>query len=233
MDEIDKTEKNHLFSNKEIENEIISDLKSQIKRSNESIEKSKIEIKSLKEQLKALQNEKISFEYKSKESVNALTELNIKYEILRKEKAKSDSNLKSSKKKLNDMEAYLQELENSTEQNLKILSETSQGEISKAQKTLKYTFRSIENYENIFKYLYESLLNRCIALRKDIKQKLSVNVKKTSKKQSICPENSTNENMKKAIDLASSVLNLTSNELEDILLTSNSVDNEQINFSFI
>ncbi len=233
LSEFNKKE-NDLVSNKESENEIIDDLKLQIKKLNESIEKSKIEIKSLKEQLKVIQSEKIAFENKSAENEKALTQLNLKYESLKKEKVKSDANLKISKRKANEIEAYLHELENSAESNLKSLSETSQETIALVQNRLKYAFKSIEDYEKIFKYLYESLINRCIALRKEKKQIPDSN-KKTSKKQvskNKGVDSSIDENMKKAIDLASNVLNLTSNELEDILLTSNSLDNDEtINYS--
>ena len=122
-------------------------------------------MKSLKERLKCIQTEKLMYENKCVEFEKSLNCEFLKYEAIKKEKSKSDLNFKNSKKKINDIEAYVKELETSAESNIRSLSLTSQETIAIAQYRLKYAFKSVDDYERIFAYLYETLINRCIDLK--------------------------------------------------------------------
>lgn len=232
LEEFNQKEKNEICSSdKDYLNEPIIDLKAQVKKLTESAEKSKTEMKSLKERLKCIQTEKLMYENKCVEFEKSLNCEFLKYEAIKKEKSKSDLNFKNSKKKINDIEAYVKELETSAESNIRSLSLTSQETIAIAQYRLKYAFKSVDDYERIFAYLYETLINRCIDLKKEIikekKNTSKLNNKRQVKQNShMDVVQSMDDNMKKAMDLASSVLNLTSNELEDILLSSNSIEND-------
>ena len=197
------------------DNPLVNDLKSQIKKLNDSNEKSKTEIKSLKTRMQSIQTEKTLLEQKLSQSEKSLAEANEKLSQLKKEKSKLDSNLKQSKSKINELEAFTNELEHTAQSKFQDLSKISQETLAAAQVRLKYAFKSVDNYEKIMIYLYESLLNRSMELRKKIKNVELMNRAKSNKS-----DTNIDSNMKIAMSLASSVLNLTTTELDDIMSTS-------------
>lgn len=197
------------------ENPLVNDLKSQIKKLNDSNEKSKTEIKSLKTRMQSIQTEKTLLEQKLSQSEKSLAEANEKLSQLKKEKSKLDSNLKQSKSKITELEAFTNELEHTAQSKFQDLSKISQETLAAAQVRLKYAFKSVDNYEKIMIYLYESLLNRSMELRKKIKNVELMNRAKSNKS-----DTNIDSNMKIAMSLASSVLNLTTTELDDIMSTS-------------
>ena len=156
-------------------------------------------------------------EQKLSQSEKSLTEANEKLSQLKKEKSKLDSNLKQSKSKINELEAFTNELEHTAQSKFQDLTKISQETLAAAQVRLKYAFKSVDNYEKIMIYLYESLLNRSMELRKKIKIK---KVELMNRAKSNKSDTNIDSNMKMAMSLASSVLNLTTTELDDIMSTS-------------
>ena len=222
LDELHAKEKSDLLS-EEAAVEPLNELKLQIKKLNETIEKSRVEVKSLKNRLQVIQTEKSSAEGKLAQQAALFNELGSKFDSLKKEKLKVDGLLKQSRQKSTELEAYVEQLGSTAESKIQHLSDASQHTLSLAQYKLKYAFRSIDGYEKMFKYLYESLIGRCIELRKEIKLEKREQHQQTS---------ALDANMKNAVNLASNVLNLTSHEIEDILSSSSMVaNNDEVNKS--
>ena len=196
---------------------IENDLKNQLKKINENLEKSRQEVKSLKSRLQSAIGDKSTLENKNSQLEKSNNELGDKYEALKKDKSRVDMNLKQCRQKLSELETYAKELETTAEAKISQLSESSQQTIALAQIRLKYAFKSVDSYEKMFKYLYESLIERSIELRRDLKSEQRAAKQATDEaKTSVTLD----DNMKMAINLASTVLNLSSNELDDILSSS-------------
>ena len=221
IDEFNAREKTEAASKFDDSNEPVNDLKSQIKKLNETSEKSKTEVKSLRTRIQAVLSEKTSLEQKLTQIEKSSTDAHDKLESLKREKLKLENSLRQAKSKVNELESYVNELENVAESKIKNLSDVSQQTLAVAQFRLKYAYKFVDNYEKIIRFLYESLVNRAIELKKSIKSEKRV-LDKSSK---TIENKSIDENMKMAMNLASSVLNLTSNELDDIMSTSLSVTN--------
>jgi len=220
IEELNEKERNDAMKEEmtSSDNALVNDLKSQLKKFNESNEKSKNEMKSLKTRLQSVQEEKTSLEQKLDQAEKSLAESNAKLAQLKREKTKLDSNLKQSKNKINELEAFTNELEQTAQSKLQDLSKISQDTLTAAQIRLKYAFKSVEDYEKVMILLYESLLNRCMELRKKIKSKKALELSQKSKNSK--SDVNIDTNMKMAMSLASSVLNLTATELDDIMSTS-------------
>ena len=166
--------------------------------------------------MQAVQSEKQALEQKLAQAEKSLAESSEKLGQFKKEKLKLDTSLKQSRAKVNELESFVTELEHTAQAKLQDFSKISQETLTVAQFRLKYAFKSVDNYEKIMLYLYESLLNRTVDLRKKIKARKIETLNKKSEKSDVLVDS----NMKMAMSLASSVLNLTSNELDDIMSTS-------------
>lgn len=169
IEEFNNKEKEDAKGVNEIALDSIHDLKSQIKKLNETIDKSKVEIKSLKTRIQVAQNEKSTVEEKFLKQEKILAEMSTKMETTKKEKLNKENQCKQLKQKISDFESYIENLESTAESKIRTLSDATHQTLTIAQYRLKYAFKSVENYENIFKFLYESLIKRCLELRKDIR----------------------------------------------------------------
>jgi len=232
LDEISSTEKSEAASCRSVDEvafETINELKGQVKKLNETIEKLKVEIKSLKNRIQVVQTEKTTCEARALASDKKLEEVTSRVETLKKEKASRAEQLKQTKQKVIDLETYVEKLESTAESKIQTLSDATHQTLSIAQFRLKFAFKSVDNYEKMFKYLYESLVDRCVELRRELskEKKLKVEMNEKEKIRNECDQ-FMNDNMKMAMNLASNVLNLTSNEIEDIL-SSSVADNNDLN----
>jgi chromosome segregation ATPase len=104
LDELNSKERLDIENSKEVINDAV------IKRLNDSIDKLKIENKSLKTRLQILHNEKQLYDEKQTKNEKALNESNDKLEQIKKEKLKIDNKLKQSQRKIDDLEALLKVL---------------------------------------------------------------------------------------------------------------------------
>lgn len=123
----------------------------------------------MKTRLHVVQSEKTNTETKLADQEKQYIELNSKIDSLKKDKLNKENHLKQSKQKTADLEAYIENLESTAECKIQTLSDATHQTLSIAQMRLKFAFKSVESYEKMFKFLYESLIGRCIELRKEIK----------------------------------------------------------------
>jgi len=140
LDEVSGREKSEATSGKsadEVALETIGELKGQVKKANEAAEKAKVEIKSLKNRIQAVQASRVE-------------------------------QLRLAKQKVLDLEAYVEKLEATAEAKIQTLSDATHQTLTIAQFRLKFAFKSVDNYEKMFKFLYESLIGRCVELRREI-----------------------------------------------------------------
>ena len=169
IEEFNNKEKDDAKSISEIAFDSIQDLKSQIKKLNEIIDKSKVEIKSFKTRIQVAQSEKALIEEKFMKQEKLFSEMSAKLDANKKEKLNKENQCKQLKQKIAEFESYIENLETTAESKIRTLSDATHQTLTIAQYRLKYAFKSVENYENIFKFLYESLIKRCLELRRDIK----------------------------------------------------------------
>lgn len=225
--ERDNTQKKQLidFYKKKIEEQqnfpivdndiILNDYKQQMKKLNETNEKLKVELKSIREKMQIIQQEKLNYQEQYEKVNNELA-------ILKKEKLKLEQNLKQSKTKINELDVYVDKLEQTAENNLKSLSDTSQKTLDIAQARLRFAFTTVRNYERTIKFIFKNLVSHCVEIKKDIKQeKLKKNQKKLSS-----TINQNCDNIKNAMNIASSVLNLTHDELDELISPVKLIDNQ-------
>ncbi len=148
--------------------ETIGELKGQVKKANEAVEKAKVEMKSLKNRIQAVQQEKSVCEARAVAGEKQLEELSHRMEALKKDKASRVEQLRLAKQKVLDLEAYVEKLEATAEAKIQTLSDATHQTLTIAQFRLKFAFKSVDNYEKMFKFLYESLIGRCVELRREI-----------------------------------------------------------------
>lgn len=194
----------------------LSDYKAQIKKLSGSMDK-------LKEKVKALESEKATFGQKLAQSEKISAENLSKQESLTKEKQKLELTIKQYKLKVAELEEFIEKLEHTAETNIKSLSDTSKETLNLAQMRVTWAFKLADNYEHILKRLYDSLITYLFEIKK---RSFSSERAQMSKKDNELVETMKSDaNMKAAIDLASNLLNLSSNELDDILLTGSKTKN--------
>ncbi len=171
LDEVSGREKSEATSGKsadEVALETIGELKGQVKKANEAAEKAKVEIKSLKNRIQAVQAEKSICEARAVAGEKQLEELTHRMEAFKKDKASRVEQLRLAKQKVLDLEAYVEKLEATAEAKIQTLSDATHQTLTIAQFRLKFAFKSVDNYEKMFKFLYESLIGRCVELRREI-----------------------------------------------------------------
>lgn len=179
LEEYGVREKNELMSQNadQVALDSINELKLQIKKLNESAEKARVEIKSLKNRIQVVQTEKAATEAKLVTQEKQTNDLSNRLDSLKKDKQNKESQLKQAKQKATDLEAYVERLEATAENKIQTLSDATHQTLTIAQFRLKFAFKSVDNYEKMFKFLYESMITRCIELRGEIKQEKSIHAK--------------------------------------------------------
>lgn len=192
-----------------IENEtILNDCKQQLKKSNELNEKLKVELKSTKTRIQTVLQEKQA-------ANESLEKVMLELNGLKKEKLpRLESSLKQAKSKISELESYIENMGNKSEDRLKSLAETSQQTVDLAQVRLKYAYKVVESYEKTMKSIYTNLITRLNEVKKEVYEEKLKNMQRDHRR---IKQANIDENMKNALDLASSVLNLTHDELDDIL----------------
>jgi centlein len=183
------------------------DVKIQLKRATELNERLKAEVKMVKQRMQVLEGEQKLSETKCAQMEKSFCEAN---ESNKREKQRLESNWKQAKQKIQDLESYIDKLEATAEKNLKDLSNTSQQTLAMAQFRLKYAFNTVDKYESVIRNLYENIIRRSLDLKKALRAF-------TAKKQKEKNKSEMNDTMKEAMNLASSVLSMTFDELDDIM----------------
>lgn len=192
--------------------QLVADLKCQVKKMSDLVEKYKLETKNLRQSLQTAQTARHEMEQKLEKSEKTASTFKERIIGIKKQKDDLETRLSEEHKRVLGLESVISELESSAHNKLKSLSQTSHETLNMAQLKVKYAFKLVENFENLIKNLYESLLNRVEINRKAVR---SEKEKKEEKLE-----------MKFALDLASSVLNLSQNEIDDLLKDKDAIENE-------
>ena len=207
LDEFNLKEKNE--ANTKID-EIVDTTK--MKKLNESNQKYLTELNLLKAKQKTIEMEKFNLE----KTISQLEKTNAEHlsriEMLKKDNTHLHSNIKQLKSTSNELEDYINKLEKTAQTKMENLSEMSQQTLSIAKSRLNLAYKSLDHYKCLIKYFYEIILKKYFELKKSIDFEREKLVRKTSSGN----ENG-DQNMKKAMDLASSILNLTFDELDDLI----------------
>ena len=216
----------------------IDELKLQIQRLNETNEKLKTQINSFKTRLQVIQNEKQTYETKSNDFEKQLTEISPKFEQLKKEKKQLETNLKESKTKVHELSALVKTAEDDIGVKIKTISENNEQALEMIKVKLKDSYKLIFNYELILTKLYEILIKRNLSNREKVFQhQLRLNKKQIEKEQDEINKKkskilndslSKNDNLKQAMNIASTVLNLSVSDLEDIMSTESSNQQQKL-----
>jgi hypothetical protein len=208
LDEFNLKEKNEAHTKIE---EIVDSTK--IKKLNESNQKYLTELNLLKTKLKTIELDKFNLEKVIAQLEKTNTEHLSRIDMLKKENTNLHSNIKQLKLTSNEMEDYLNKLEKTAQTKMENLSEMSQQTLSIAKSRLNLAYKSVDYYKSMVKYFYEIILRKYF----DLKKSIDYEKEKLAKKMTPETENGNSQNMKKAIDLASSILNLTFDELDDLI----------------
>ena len=210
----------------------VEELKLQILKSNETNEKLKTQINSLKTRLQVIQNEKQTHEHKTSDIEKQLSEMSPKFEQLKKEKKQLEISLKESKLKVNELNTLVKTFEDDVEVKMKNLSENNEQALESMKAKLKDSYKLIFNYELILTKLYEILIKRNLSNREKVfqhqilssKKKLEKEQEEANKKKSKALNESLNknDNLKQAMNIASTVLNLSVSDLEDLMSSTDS-----------
>ena len=123
----------------------------------------------MKNRIQAVQTDKTTAEAKLAQQEKQTNELNTRLDAMKRDKVNKENTAKQSKQKIVDLEHFIEKLEATAESKIQTLSDATHQTLTIAQFRLKYAFKSVDNYERMIKYLYESLVKRCIDLRKEIK----------------------------------------------------------------
>ncbi|RMZ92801.1 centlein, partial [Brachionus plicatilis] len=192
--------------------QIVNDLKGQVKKMSDLVEKYKVETKNLRQSIQSGQASRQEMEEKIEKSDKTTCTLKERISGLKKQKDDLETRLNQEHKRVLSLESVVSELESAAQNKLKTLSQASHETLSMAQLKVKYAFKLAENFENLIKNLYESLLNRVEINRKAIRCEKEKREEKVE--------------MKFALDLASSVLNMSHHELDDLLKDKDNFGNE-------
>jgi hypothetical protein len=218
------------------------DLKLQIQKLNEINEKNKIQVQSLKTRLQVIQNEKQNYENKSNENEKHCLDMTQKFEQLKKEKKQLEISLKESKNKINELNSLVKVVEDDIEVKIKKICDNNEHALDTMSSKLKDSFKLIFNYEIVLTKIYEILIKRNLGTREKLfKNQLAASKKQyeeelndNKKKSKSILNDSLNKtgNLKQAMNIASTVLNLSASELEDIMSTDSNVSVMQQNIDF-
>ena len=192
--------------------QLVTDLKCQAKKMSDLVEKYKLETKNLRQSLQSAQAARHEIEQKFEKSEKTAITLKERLIGIKKQKDDLETRMNEEHKRVLSLESVISELESSAQNKLKSLSQTSHETLNMAQLKVKYAFKLAENFENLIKNLYESLLNRVEINRKALRSEKEKREEKSK--------------MKFALDLASSVLNLSHNEIDDLLKEKDNLENE-------
>ena len=208
-------------------------LRAQCKRLSESLDKQRNETRCVRARLDAALVEKRGGEARCALLEKSVAEESTRLEAARRDKCRLEHQLKQYKAKSDELEACVASVEAMADAKVRSLAAHNEQTLAHTQAKLAHACRSLDSYERLIKCLYESLVKKWIELRREL------NVLAHTKKQQPPPppppqpqpqaaQSQTqtrqtakdNEAMKMAIELASSVLNMTSTELDELISVS-------------
>jgi chromosome segregation ATPase len=187
------------------------ELQIKVQSLNDTNEKLKVQTRSLRTRLQVLQDEKTKFERKNSDSEKEIDDLRKELSTVRNQKKQFETELKESKAEVRTLNATIKDIENTVEKKLHALTSSNLQTLDIAQAKLNEAYTRLNNYEMVLKTFYETIVNRSLRLKKRAKDKKE----KAPLEQ---------DNLKRAMNFASTVLNLSSFDLEDIMSNNSAHD---------
>jgi chromosome segregation ATPase len=200
----------------------IDELQLKVQNLTDSNEKLKVQTKSLKTRLQVLQDEKTKNDRKYSDNEREIDDLKRELNLMRSQKKQFENELKESKAEVNTLNKTIKDIEYTVEKKLHSLTSSNLQTLDIAQEKLNDAYKRINNFEMILKTFYETVVNRSLRLKKRLNEK----------KDKKLPAASHNEHnsLKRAMNFASTVLNLSSADLEDIMSNNSAHDESKDEF---